>query len=124
MPLRRNANHLIHVLGMQRGSALAALLTPNLFDLHVCFSGRGRNALCGKQGPEWIKKKKEKKESDMELCRITRVHPHLSASLHTADIRLGQYFQFSLSVHCGSPIHTRKSEIALFFSLLLMDIKV
>lgn len=67
---------------------------------------------------------KKKKESDMELCRITRVHPHLSASLHTADIRLGQYFQFSLSVHCGSPIHTRKSEIALFFSLLLMDIKV
>lgn len=115
MPLLRNANHLIHVLGMQRGSVLAALLTLNLSDLHVCFSGRGRNALCRKQGPEWVKKT----ESDMELCRITRVHP-LYTLLTSVLVKIS-----SLASQCtGSPIHTCKSEIALFFSLLLMDIKV
>lgn len=113
MPLRRNANHLIHALGMQRASALAALLAPNLSAQHVCFSGRARKALCGKQGAEWVKKT----ESDMELCRVTRVHPLLSAPLHTADFRLGQYFQFSLSAHWESPIYARKSEIAPFFFL-------
>lgn len=91
MPLRRNANHLTRVSGMQRLSCarrlcslLICLIYTYVFQAAGGWGGVGgaRNALCRKQGPEWVQKKK-KPESDVDY-RITRVHPLFPASLHAA----------------------------------------